>query len=899
MLSSESSASENSLLSTTPTTPFWQAGTWQDPLSATGQALGSSSQSLAFIDTSLADYQILEKGLQPGTVIYELNPQQNELAQITQVLAQYNNISSLSIFSHGNEGSLQLGNLNLNSSNLGSYASELHSWQQALAPGADLLFYGCNVADGEDGKAFVQQIHQFTGADVAASTDLTGDAAQGGNWTLEYQTGSIETQTILQPETEAAYDHVLQTFTVNSTADLSYLFPGLMTLRQAIILAQATPGDDEINFFLPSGSQINLQSQLQINDTSGKLNINGLSTPNLTISGNNQSRVFQIDRDSNVTLSGLAIANGKADTGGGIYNEGNLTLNNSSIQNNSARGSGGGIFNFGTLSLNNSQIANNSQISNNSLFGGGGICNFGSLTLNNSTISQNSATDYGGGIYTYWNSNLIVDNGSIIQGNTATYGGGIYNFAGTVKIDRGSAITGNQATDGAGIWNDSSLSLNHNSTISNNIAQKNGGGLYSGDGSRVTIQNSSVSGNRSVAGNGGGIFVVGNRYLSMVNSSLNGNQALVGGGMFISTYDRVTITSSTISSNVAANGGGGIANQGNLTLDRDTVKDNIANTFTGGGIWNNGGTLNTTNSTFSGNQAGFGGAIWNGNNVNNRNAIVNLTNSTLSGNNAALGGGVFNQLGTLNLKSDTISNNVGAGVVNNDRATVGNTIVAGNRNSSTNSISDVLGNFTSLGYNLIGSADANATGFVNAQNGDQVGTIANPINPKLGVLKINGSGTTATMALLPDSPAIDAGDPNMANNPTTDQRGVTRPQGARVDIGAFERILNAAPLALSDIVRVNPFSSVVIPVLSNDADPNGDPLTITNFTQPTSGILVKNPDSTFTYRSTIRFGVDSFTYTIQNSNGLTSTATVTIPVFGSNTNPGFLVGDLTSVPTSI
>ncbi len=123
---------------------------------------------------------------QPGTTIYELNPQQNELTQITQVLNDYPQISSLALFYHVNEGSLQLKQLNLNSHDLANYASEIQSWKQALAPGADLLFYGCNVAAGDDGKAFVQQIHQLTGADVAASTNLIGDTAQSGDWTPEY-----------------------------------------------------------------------------------------------------------------------------------------------------------------------------------------------------------------------------------------------------------------------------------------------------------------------------------------------------------------------------------------------------------------------------------------------------------------------------------------------------------------------------------------------------------------------------------------------------------------------------------------------------------------------------------------------------------------------------------------
>lgn len=175
------------------------------------------------------------------------------------------------------------------------------------------------------------------------------------------------------------------------------------------------------------------------------------------------------------------------------------------------------------------------------------------------------------------------------------------------------------------------------------------------------------------------------------------------------------------------------------------------------------------------------------------------------------GGGIWN-LGSLNLNNDTISGNQiqelagfdGAAGVSNYNGTVQihNTIIAKN-NATLSTVpgsnlfeTDVSGNFTRLGYNLIGIVDNKTTGFINNQNGDQVGTINNPLDPKLGVLKINDSGAMATMALLLGSSAIDAGDPNMANNPTTDQRGVTRPQGAIADIGAFESIPYATPIAI-------------------------------------------------------------------------------------------------------
>jgi hypothetical protein len=107
-------------------------------------------------------------------------------------------------------------------------------------------------------------------------------------------------------------------------------------------------------------------------------------------------------------------------------------------------------------------------------------------------------------------------------------------------------------------------------------------------------------------------------------------------------------------------------------------------------------------------------------------------------------------------------------------------IIAGNTGAY---FQDTVGGFVSLGgYNLIGNDSGGTTGLVDGVNGDQVGSPSSPIDPLLAPLADNG-GPTQTHALLPGSPAIDAGDPTST---TPDQRGVSRPQGAGVDVGAFE-----------------------------------------------------------------------------------------------------------------
>ncbi|GAB1545115.1 hypothetical protein NUACC21_77910 [Scytonema sp. NUACC21] len=141
--------------------------------------------------------------------------------------------------------------------------------------------------------------------------------------------------------------------------------------------------------------------------------------------------------------------------------------------------------------------------------------------------------------------------------------------------------------------------------------------------------------------------------------------------------------------------------------------------------------------------------------------------STITLNSAANGSGVYKE----NVVSPFSSG--GPGSVNTR-----NTIIALHIKSTDGVNSEVFGSFNSFGYNLIGDSTG-STGF--SATGDIVGTSDSPIDPRLGALGFYG-GSTQTIALLPDSPAIDAGDPNLVEtDPKTDQRGFPRVSGERVD----------------------------------------------------------------------------------------------------------------------
>jgi hypothetical protein len=218
------------------------------------------------------------------------------------------------------------------------------------------------------------------------------------------------------------------------------------------------------------------------------------------ISGNNNASVGSVLRVSStgdLTLNEVIVTGGNNTTsdGGGMYNDGSVTLNNVIVTGNTAS-FGGGINNHGTLTL------VNSTVSNNTASNGGGISNArsmptmtgGILTLTNSTVSSNTAS-YGAGIYNYGYATATLNN-SVVIGNTASsIGGGMYN-GGTVTLTI-STISGNNASDGGGLFNGGGTLALTNSTVSGNSSSSSGGGIGNSDGT-LTLVNSTVSGNSAV-----------------------------------------------------------------------------------------------------------------------------------------------------------------------------------------------------------------------------------------------------------------------------------------------------------------------------------------------------------------------------------------------------------------
>ncbi len=145
---------------------------------------------ILFVDSSVPGLERMLSGL--PTEVHRLDSQAEGVAQIAEVLSGRQGITTIHLFTHGAAGQVMLGQTVLTRENIDNYALEWNTIRAALAPGADLLLYGCDVAAGEGGEAFVNRLATVTGADVAASINATGSNRLGGDWLLEYTTGSIE-----------------------------------------------------------------------------------------------------------------------------------------------------------------------------------------------------------------------------------------------------------------------------------------------------------------------------------------------------------------------------------------------------------------------------------------------------------------------------------------------------------------------------------------------------------------------------------------------------------------------------------------------------------------------------------------------------------------------------------
>ncbi|MEA5573574.1 N,N-dimethylformamidase beta subunit family domain-containing protein [Calothrix sp. UHCC 0171] len=319
--------------------------TFNHPLVLYGSSSSSNNpQTIAFVDSGVSDAMTLMADIQADVKIL-LDPTQDGISQISDILKDYNNnLTGIHIISHGNVAQLQLGNSFLSSNSFNQYTEEIQQWNNSLAPGADILLYGCNIANGKEGQVFVNNLSTLTGADVAASTDITGNSLLGGDWILEYSSGSIETTTPFTDSLMNSYAGSLATlFTPSDTPSNTNATDGFgsagdyelgmefQTARTGQISAiryykAASETGTHIGRIWSSTGQL-LASVTFTNETASGWQQQALATP-LTIAANTKY-VVSVNANSHyvATTNGLAatLTNGDisavADGSNGVFNE--------------------------------------------------------------------------------------------------------------------------------------------------------------------------------------------------------------------------------------------------------------------------------------------------------------------------------------------------------------------------------------------------------------------------------------------------------------------------------------------------------------------------------------------------------------------------------------------------
>ncbi len=190
-----------------------------------------SITTLVFVDTTVDNYETLVDDIRAradanSVAIVYLDANKDGVDQISDYLTGASGISSIHIISHSVAGNLQLGTQVLNENNINQFEAQLTGWQTALDGDADILLYGCDLAANESGINFLRELSALTGADIAASNDLTGNSHAQADWVLEEKIGIVETESLFAANEPMAWQGVL--------ADIVHLNSGAPTHEQAI-----------------------------------------------------------------------------------------------------------------------------------------------------------------------------------------------------------------------------------------------------------------------------------------------------------------------------------------------------------------------------------------------------------------------------------------------------------------------------------------------------------------------------------------------------------------------------------------------------------------------------------------------------------------------------------------
>ena len=623
----------------------------------------------------------------------------NAMAEMADYFNSHTGIDSVYILTDGNEGYFYVGDTQVNFHNIAAdYQSFFTSWDASLSEDADIMLYSCNTANSEAGHLLISELAAYTGADIAASTNTTGE---GGDWTLEYSLGHIDAASLnisgyeYSLDSEAAISLVIKTLddkAVVDTPDIGTQEPlwlrealyytnkyqvaegyAITFANQATLIANTTdPATDGRTIFMDTSlGEMTIGGTISVD---GSIYITGTAYTWAVVDGGYDGtsgsgvRQLVVDNGADATLAMIELAHGEADGTGAdanggsiyIYSGATVTLSDVSITGSHADGSGGAIFNAGDLSI----VSNGEgyhwagqmffYFNNSANLAGGAVYNEGALTIQGDSTAM---------MLDFWFNDALSGDGGAVYSRGSCY---IYQtdfWRNTASGDGGAVYITNQG--------DTTFTF---TLFEDNDAAGNGGGLYFSGNSGDLHLNAAYFTDNSADDNGGGIYFGNNNgdlYLctnysyvdpdghtvsvqTNVPSTYSGNTADANGGaiyMFTSGalyVDFVRFEDNTAGDSGLIGGNGGaiyVENSGEITLTDVNMIGNFANDDTTGNVGGNGGAIyvssNTgsnvdiTTSCISSNTASHDGAGVYITYTTTAQGDVSITNSTIAYNNAA------------------------------------------------------------------------------------------------------------------------------------------------------------------------------------------------------------------------------------------------------------------------
>ncbi|MDL2246723.1 lectin like domain-containing protein [Methanobrevibacter sp. OttesenSCG-928-K11] len=354
------------------------------------------------------------------------------------------------------------------------------------------------------------------------------------------------------------------------------------------------------------------------------------------IDGANTVRIFDISKNGNLILENITLQNGYSSIGGGsILNMGMLTITGSHLKNNNVTGMGGAIVNVGMLTITSSYLNNNSATEN-----GGAIVNVGMLTITDSYLNNNNAIKNGGAIL---NQGMLTITGSYLNNNSAREMGGVIVNVDTININDTYFVDNSAGTFGGSIYN-SGGNIFVNGSVFVNGSAKYSGAIHSTDG-LLKVYNSNFI-NISATETAGAIGLKGNREVIISNSTFLNTSSIKNAGAIFADYNalnqkghfnNLAIYDSSFLNCSSGFGGAIVFLLGNLTINNSLFEYNAA-TDNGGAVYTSWANVIIVKSNFTSNKAedvdpfsSRGGALFLDHSNNNISGSVFIDNFAMFG----------------------------------------------------------------------------------------------------------------------------------------------------------------------------------------------------------------------------------------------------------------------------